>query len=71
MFGCQGQYDLHGHIFTPAKSTADGRIDHPHLVQGKVHSVGNLLLVFMRPLAANNHGHPAVFINVTEAGFRL
>jgi hypothetical protein len=64
--GRQGQHDLHRHILAPAKGPADGRIDDPHLLERQPQRVGDLLLVFVRPLPGHLHGHPAFFIDIAS-----
>ena len=33
--------------------------------------MGNLLLIFVRPLTRHLHGHPPLVINITQPGFGL
>ena len=67
----QGKYDLHGHVFAPAKGTADGGIDHTHLLGIEVQGMGDLVLVLVRPLPRDDHGDAVLLVNVGEAGLWL
>ena len=69
--GCQGQDNLHRHIFTPTKRAADGWINDPNLVERQAQRVGNLFAIFMHPLAGHVHGDHARFIYQRNAGFWL
>ncbi len=65
--GCQRQHDLHRHILPPAEGPADGGIDHPHLLERQVQRMGNLLLIFVRPLPGDLHRHAPLLIDIGNA----
>ena len=67
----QGEDDLHRHVFAAAKSAADGRIDDPHPLRGKVQGVGDLVLVLVRPLPADDDRDSVLVIDVRQTCFWL
>ena len=71
MEGCQGQHDLNRHVLTPAKGAANRRVDDPHLVFWQAQGMGDLLLVFMRPLPGDLDGDPALLVHVAHPRFGL
>ena len=67
----QRQHDLHGYIFAPAESTADGRIDNADLFVGQAQRMGDLFLVGIGPLPGAFDGDTSGFIKIGQPGFRL
>ena len=65
------QRDLHRHVLAAAERAADGRVDHPHLLDRQVQRVRDRLLVDVRPLARDLDRHPARLVDVGDAGLRL
>jgi len=69
--GGQAKDDLQRHVLAAAERPADGRVDDAHPVDGQPQRVGDLLLVFVRPLAADLHRDAAFLVDVADAGFGL
>jgi hypothetical protein len=69
--GSQGQHDLNRHIFTPAKRTANRRVDHAYLVEA----------VLVRERSAPDPREPTVrqlqrspfhfWVDIADPSFRL
>jgi len=67
----QRQHNLDGHILATAEGAADRRVDHPNSVLWHTKGVGNLSLIFVRPLPGDNNRDPALFVKIGEPGLRL
>ena len=58
--GCEGEHDLEAHVLLTAEGPTDRRVDDANLGRVNVECVGDLLLVFPRPLAAGFDGDDSV-----------
>src|SRR5258708_21973381 len=69
--GRQGQHNLHRHILTAAKRAANRGVDDANLIWRQLERMGNLELVFMRPLPGHLDGDAAGLVYGAEAGLGL